>query len=76
MGLTPPAGDSANVGVTVGTAASMTRIYEELKRRGIMLPYVRSYAGTSPEGILRFAVFANHAEEHIDRLLSELGRLL
>jgi 7-keto-8-aminopelargonate synthetase-like enzyme len=76
LGLTPPDGVTANFGVGVGDAANMRRIHETLKAREIMLPYVGSYSGIPPEGILRFAVFANHTPEQIDRLLDELRTIL
>ncbi len=76
LGLTPPDGATANFGVVIGDSANMRRIHETLKSRQIMLPYVGSYSGIPPEGILRFAVFANHTQEQIDRLLDELRAIL
>ena len=54
----------------------MRRIHETLKVSGILLPYVDAYAGVPPEGLLRFAVFANHSADQIDRLLAELCTLV
>jgi len=76
LGLNPPEGATANFGVGAGDAVNMRRIHETLKAREIMLPYVGSYSGIPPEGILRFAVFANHTPEQIDRLLDELRAIL
>ena len=76
LGLALPESAAANLGVTVGGADTMTRIHEGLKERGIMLPYVRAYAGLPKDGALRFAVFATHTEDHIRQLLSELKTLL
>ena len=76
LGLTVPAGDTANFGVSAGDAANMKRIHEALKARGILLPYVGSYSGLPPEGVLRFAVFATHTETQLDRLLDELRSVL
>jgi glycine C-acetyltransferase/8-amino-7-oxononanoate synthase len=76
LGLTVPEGATAHFGITVGDAANMRRIHETLKAQRIMLPYVAAYSGIPPEGVLRFAVFANHTTEQIDRLLDELRPIL
>lgn len=76
LGLTPPAGRAAHLGITTGSAANMRHIHEALKERGILLPYVATYSGLPPEGNLRFSVFATHTAEQIDRLLAELRALL
>jgi 7-keto-8-aminopelargonate synthetase-like enzyme len=76
MGLAVPEGATANFGISVGNAQNMRGIHEALKARGIMLPYVTAYTGVPPEGLLRFAVFANHSAAQIDRLLAELRALL
>lgn len=76
LGLNPPAGRTAHFGVALEKAETMRTIYEALKSRGILLPYIAAYSGIPPQGILRFAVFANHTPEQIERLLSELRSLL
>jgi 8-amino-7-oxononanoate synthase len=76
LGLTVPDGAAANFGVSIGNAANMQRIHEALKTRGILLPYVGAYSGIPPEGVLRFAVFANHTAAQLDRLAAELRTLL
>ena len=76
LGLTVPDGATANFGVSASNAENMLRIHEILKTRGIMLPYVGTYSGIPPEGVLRFAVFANHTAAQIDRLLDELRSIL
>ena len=76
LGLTVPQGTTANFGVSVGHAANMRRIHEALKARGIMLPYVAAYSGIPAEGLLRFAVFANHTTAQLDHLLGEFRTLL
>ena len=76
LGLAVPEGATANLGVVAGDAANMGRIHEALKARGIMVPYLGSYSGIPPEGVLRFAVFADHTAEQIDRLLTELRSIL
>jgi 7-keto-8-aminopelargonate synthetase-like enzyme len=76
LGLAVPESGTAHFGVTAGSAANMQRIHDALKSRGIMLPYVSAYTGIPPEGVLRFAVFANHTAAQIDRLLDELRAIL
>jgi 7-keto-8-aminopelargonate synthetase-like enzyme len=79
MGLKLPSesfGAPANFGVSIGSADNMRRIHETLKKRGILLPYVAAYSGIPPEGVLRFAVFANHTAGQLNRLASELRSLL
>jgi len=76
MGLTVPDGETAHFGVSIGDAKHMRSMYESLRERGIMLPYVATYSGIPADGILRFAVFANHTTQQIDRLLDELKRLV
>ncbi|HAB19882.1 MAG TPA: hypothetical protein DCE44_26045 [Verrucomicrobiales bacterium] len=76
LGLTVPAGASAHIGVVAGDAGNMRRVHERLKERGIMVPYVDTYSGLPAEGVLRFAVFANHSSAQIDHLLSELRTIL
>ncbi len=76
LGLAVPEGETAHFGITVGDAVNMRRIHESMKSRGILLPYATGYTGIPPSGLLRFAVFATHSAEQIDRLLSELGTLL
>jgi 7-keto-8-aminopelargonate synthetase-like enzyme len=76
LGLTVPDGATAHFAVSAGDAANMRRIHEALKARRIMVPYVGAYSGIPPEGVLRFAVFANHTPEQIDRLLTALREIL
>ena len=76
LGLAAPVGATAHFGVSTGDAENMRRIHETLKARGILLPYVGTYGGIPPEGVLRFAVFANHTTAQIDRLLDELRSIL
>ncbi len=76
LGLVVPEGATVQFGVTAGDAANMQRIHETLKARGILLPYIGTYSGIPPEGVLRFAVFANHTTAQIDRLLDELRSAL
>jgi 7-keto-8-aminopelargonate synthetase-like enzyme len=76
LGLVVPEGATANFGVSVGDATNMRRIHEALKARGIMLPYVSAYSGIPAEGLLRFAVFANHTAAQLDHLVAELRSLV
>jgi 8-amino-7-oxononanoate synthase len=76
FGLVVPEGATAQIGVSVGDAAHMRRIHEGLKARGILVPYFGAYSGLPPEGVLRFAVFATHSREQIERLLAALAALL
>ena len=68
LGLTPPEGRAAHLGLTTvprrtcfGPPCSRSRT------AGILLPYVSTYSGLPPEGNLRFSVFATHTAEQIDR---------
>jgi 7-keto-8-aminopelargonate synthetase-like enzyme len=76
IGLSVLQGETAHLGITTGNARHMKHVNELLKERGIFVPYMREYSGVSPEGMLRFAVFANHTTEHISRLARELKRAL
>ena len=69
-------GITANFCVSLESAAEMEAIHLRLKQASILLPYIRSYSGIPEQGALRFAVFANHTEEQIDRLLNELEALI
>ena len=63
------------VAFAVGDAETMNRTQQELMARGIAIQYVL-YQGSGPEGVLRMTVFSTHTDEHIDRLIDELGRVL
>lgn len=76
LGLDVPKGSTAHLGVGIGSAAEMQSLHEELKRRGILVPYIGAYSGLPPGGVLRVAVFATHTPQQIDRLLDELRLLL
>lgn len=75
LGLSVHQVPSAQVGVQIGTAANMARIHRGLRDSGYIVP-VTSYAGTGPEGIMRFAVCSGHSPEMIDHLLQSLRELL
>lgn len=76
MGLAVLDSPAAHLGISIGDEASMSRIHNELKTRGILVPYIKAYAGIPREGALRIAVFANHTLAQIDRLLAELRKAL
>jgi 8-amino-7-oxononanoate synthase len=59
-----------------GKAAEMSRIQKELMNRGIAIAYTDSYSGVGDEGALRIAVFTTHTQEMLDRLLSEIAKLI
>ena len=77
-GLGLPAIDSPSpvIGLVVGDARNMQRLHRELKEQGILVPYFAAYSGTSKEGLLRIAVCAAHTVAMLDRLLSELARIV
>ena len=54
------------IGLSIGDAANMRRIHEELRRAGIIVPYFAAYSAAGPEGGLRIAVFATHTGEMLD----------
>jgi 8-amino-7-oxononanoate synthase len=76
LGLAVPGGKTAHFGVTTGNREQMQHIHATLKSRGIMVPYIGAYTGIPEEGLLRFAVFANHRIEQLDHLLAELRAIL
>ena len=61
--------------LALSSAERMERIQAELMERGIVVAYIKSYAGVGKEGAIRIAVFSSHTDAMIDRLLNEL-RLL
>jgi 7-keto-8-aminopelargonate synthetase-like enzyme len=60
------------IGLSVGRAEDMIRIHQALLSEGILVPYIRSYAGAGSQGLLRIAVFATHTRDMIDRLVGAL----
>lgn len=65
-----------NIGVVIRDSATMQELHAGLKARHILVPYVPSYSGTGPQGLMRFAVCSEHTPEMIDRLLQTLRELL
>jgi 8-amino-7-oxononanoate synthase len=72
LGLTVEHWPTPIIGLSIGRAEDMIRIQQALLSAGILVPYIRSYAGTGTEGLLRIAVFATHSSEMIDRLVDAL----
>jgi 7-keto-8-aminopelargonate synthetase-like enzyme len=72
LGLTVEHWPTPIIGLSIGRAEDMIRIQQALLSAGILVPYIRSYAGTGTEGVLRIAVFATHSTEMIDRLVAAL----
>jgi 7-keto-8-aminopelargonate synthetase-like enzyme len=65
-----------NIGFVAGGSDCMRQVHDLLKAESILVPYVPSYSGLGPEGILRLAVCAGHTREMLTRLLDALGRHL
>jgi 8-amino-7-oxononanoate synthase len=76
LGVPTDDSPAANLGVQIGDAANMQRIHATLKAKGILVPYVAAYAGSTKAGLLRFAVCATHTPAMIAQLLDELQRTL
>lgn len=77
-GLGLPVMDSPSpvIGLAIGDARNMQRLHRELKEQGILVPYFATYSGTGQEGLLRIAVCAAHTDAMLQRLLSELARII
>ena len=64
------------VGFTCGDAAAMQHLHDSLAAARILVPYAPTYSDLGPGGALRIAVFANHEDSAIDRLIAELQQLI
>ncbi len=60
---------------TMKSAAEMIKIQQELFNRGVALAYLK-YIGAPAGGVLRASIFATHTRAHLEKLLTELERLL
>lgn len=67
---------AAQVGVVIGDAENMRRLHAELKAQGILVPYLSSYSGLCPKGMIRIAVNALHTPAMITQLLDALKPLI
>lgn len=65
-----------NIGVVLGDAPRMRLLHDALRAQRILVPYVPAYAGTGPEGLLRFAVCSEHTPDMITRLLAAVRQFL
>jgi 7-keto-8-aminopelargonate synthetase-like enzyme len=72
LGLTVEDWPTPIIGLSVGRAEDMIRIHQTLLSQGILVPYIRSYAGAGAQGLVRIAVFATHTREMIDRLVGAM----
>lgn len=63
------------VAFQAGRAATMRALQHRLFAEGIHLT-LSNYIGAGPEGMMRCAIFRDHSEADIDRLIDALGRLL
>ena len=76
LGISVEDEPSANVGAVIREAAVMKKLHSDLKQQCILVPYVASYSGTGPEGIMRFALCSEHTPEMLDRLVNALSGLI
>ncbi len=76
LGLTVDDTPVPIVPLFLGTAENMQRVHRELAAGGIMVPYMPTYSGLGPSGVLRLAVFATHTPAMIAQLLDALARAL
>jgi 7-keto-8-aminopelargonate synthetase-like enzyme len=76
LGLDVELAPSPIVGIALETADRMQEAQRRLTAEGILIAYVRDYAGAGPLGMLRIAVFATHTREMIERLVDALRRAI
>ena len=76
LGLDVEPSPSPVVGISLASAEQMQAVHERLVDAGIVIAYVRNYAGAGSSGMLRIAVFATHTPAMIERLADELQRAL
>lgn len=60
---------------TLDSAEKMKKIQEALFDRGIAIAYLK-YVGAPAGGVLRASIFSTHTQYHLEKLLTELERLL
>jgi len=60
---------------SLGTAERMKAVHRGLMTRGISIQHTH-YPGAGAGGVLRVVVFSTHSDEHIDRLIDELGAVI
>lgn len=59
----------------LGSESEMAGVQQALLSDGVYILHAK-YVGTRPEGALRCSVFADHSDQHIDRLIEALRRAL
>ena len=69
LGVTVTDEPTPNAGAVMGTAEEMRGLHAALRAQGILVPYIPSYSGTGPEGLMRFAICSEHTGEMTARLL-------
>jgi len=62
-------------GFVIGSRAAMQALQRQLMSAGIFV-YLTTYVGSGTAGAIRCAIFADHTQEHMDRLLDALERFL
>ncbi len=60
---------------TMKTAEEMKKIQQQLFDRGVAIAYIK-YVGAPAGGVLRVSIFSTHTRDHLDKLLTELKRIL
>lgn len=76
LGLDVTDEPTPNIGAVIRDGTTMQHLHAELKARRILVPYVPSYSGTGPQGLMRFAVCSEHTPEMISRLLVAMKEIL
>jgi glycine C-acetyltransferase/8-amino-7-oxononanoate synthase len=73
-----PVPDSPSPIISLGSrpGLDMIRAQERLIERDICIAYVGAYNDVPEGGLLRIAIFSTHTSDQIDRLISEVGRIL
>ena len=76
LGLTVADTPAPIVFLAFDTHAAAQRIQAALAEQGILIALASGYSGVGASGALRIAVFSNHTDAMIDRLLRSLAELL
>ncbi len=76
LGLDVDESPSPVIGFALDTAERMAGVQRRMAEAGIVIAYVRNYAGAGPAAMLRIAVFATHTPAMIERLADALGEAL
>jgi glycine C-acetyltransferase/8-amino-7-oxononanoate synthase len=76
LGWPIPDSPSPIISLDTRTGLDLAQVQATLFERDICIAYVQVYNDVPPGGLLRIAIFSTHTPDQIDRLISELGRLL